>query len=68
MLNLLGALWREHRGANTEEKIENYWWDLAFNHVNWSGIDIESIATELVRDILYKVIVPDVDPHPEEEG
>ena len=45
-----------------------YWTGLATDYVSLSGFDIEGLATELVADVVDKVIVPDVDPHPEEYG
>lgn len=42
----------------------SYWTGLFNSH----GLDIEAIATEVVTDTVEKVVVPDVDPHPESRG
>lgn len=45
-----------------------YWLNLATKHTSTSGIDIGSIGSELVADTVARVIVPDLDPHPESYG
>lgn len=50
------------------KEVSDYWWDLASNNVGSSGVDVEGIASTLVEDMVVRVIVPDVDPHPEEYG
>lgn len=56
-----GALWKDSDAGT-------YWWNLATKYVSLSGIDIEGFATELMTDVVEKVIIPDIDPHPEEYG
>ena len=68
-----GALWGNKSPAQ-------YWTDLAWKYLSFSNalpswnvndyvsFDINGMAAELVQDIVNKVIVPDVDPHPEEFG
>lgn len=46
----------------------SYWTNLITSHVSTSGVDIGSIALELVNDTVERVIVPDLDPHPESYG
>lgn len=48
--------------------VEDFWWNLATKYVSLSGLDINGFATELIQLTIEKVIVPDVDPHPEEYG
>ena len=57
-----GKLYEDSGDAGT------FWWNLATKYVSLSGIDIEGFATELVTQMVEKVIVPDVDPHPEWYG
>lgn len=45
-----------------------FWWNLATKYVSLSGLDINGFATELVEQMIEKVIMPDVDPHPETYG
>ena len=57
-----------------------YWTNLAWKYINWSNafpsmnvldyvsFDMNGFADELVDQIVNKVIIPDVDPHPEEGG
>lgn len=45
-----------------------YWFGLASDHTSWSGFDIEGFAEDLVSDVINKVILPDIDPHPERGG
>lgn len=47
---------------------EQFWKDLAWKHVSWSGFDVDGFWNEAVALTIEKVIVPDVDPHPEEYG
>ena len=56
-----GRLW-EGSDAGT------FWRNLATKYVSSSGINIEGLATELVTQMVEKVIVPDIDPHPEWYG
>ncbi|MBR5835596.1 MAG: InlB B-repeat-containing protein [Bacteroidales bacterium] len=44
--------------------VTGYWTNL----INKYGLDLEGLSTELVTDVVEKVIVPDVDPHPEPYG
>jgi lysophospholipase L1-like esterase len=59
-----GALWRAEYGSN----VAQFWIDLAGKYVSISGIDLEGFAAELINHVVNNVIVPDVDPHPEEYG
>ena len=59
-----GALWRDEYGDN----VASYWIDLATDYVSWSGLDVSGLASELVSQMIEKVIVPDMDPHPEPYG
>ena len=56
-----GQLW-----GNTP--VGDFWWNLANKYVSLSGLDINGFATELVQLMIEKVIVPDIDPHPEWYG
>ena len=56
-----GKLW-ENSNAET------FWINLATKYVSWSGFDIERFTSDLVGQIIVKVIVPDLDPHPETYG
>ena len=56
-----GRLWE---GSNAND----FWWNLAEKYVSWSGIDIEGFAAELIGLTIEKIIMPDIDPHPEEYG
>lgn len=56
-----GRLW-ENSDAGT------FWLNLVTKYVSWSGFDIERFASDLVGQIIVKVIVPDLDPHPETYG
>ena len=42
----------------------SFWWGLAEDH----GLDLEGLASDLVQQMIEKVIVPDIDPHPEWYG
>jgi hypothetical protein len=71
-----GALWLYDYGYNPAA----YWWDLARKHMSfqnavpslnvWDYIsfDMDGFAAELVSHIINKVILPNVDPHPEYRG
>lgn len=48
--------------------VGTFWRNLATKYVSSSGINIEGFATELVTQMVEKVIVPDIDPHPEWYG
>ena len=57
-----GKLYEDSGDAGT------FWRNLATKYVSSSGINIEGFATELVTQMVEKVIVPDIDPHPEWYG
>ena len=71
-----GALWRSGYGDN----VAQYWGDLAWKYLSFSNalpslnvwdyvsFNLEGFAADLVDQIVNKVIVPDVDPHPEHRG
>lgn len=71
-----GALWRSGYGDN----VAQYWGDLAWKYLRFSNalpslnvwdyvsFDLAGFAADLVDQVVYKVIVPDVDPHPEHRG
>lgn len=71
-----GALWRDSYGDN----VAQYWTDLVWKHLSFSNgfpslnvadyvsFDLEGFAVDLVTQTIEKVIVPNVDPHPEEYG
>lgn len=52
-----GRLWE---GSSASD----FWWDLVWDH----GLDIDGLASDLVNQMIEKVIMPDVDPHPETYG
>lgn len=56
-----GRLWE---GSSASD----FWWDLATEYVSLSGLDINGFAEDLITQIVEKVIMPDVDPHPEVYG
>lgn len=68
-----GALWRGSSAAN-------FWNDLVAKHTYWKwgfpstsvsdyvDFHLEDLAVDLVTQIVEKVIVPNVDPHPETQG
>lgn len=56
-----GRLYDDAGGAS------NYWTSLVSRHVS-NGFDLSGLATELAEDVVNKVIVPDIDPHPETYG
>lgn len=45
-----------------------FWLNLATRYVSLSGLDINGLANELVPQIVEKVIIPDINPHPEWYG
>ena len=55
-----GRLW-EGKSASS------YWTDLAYKYIT-DSFNVEGFATELVNDMITRVIVPDIDPHPEIYG
>lgn len=71
-----GALWRDRYGSN----VTQYWLDLAWKHLSfhnafpstnvWDYVsfDLEGFGQDLITQVVEKVIVPNVDPHPEEQG
>lgn len=71
-----GALWRDRYGDN----VTQYWTDLAWNHISWHNaipstnvwdyvsFNLEAFASDLVQQVIEKVVLPNVDPHPEEHG
>ena len=71
-----GALWHDDYNDNAAA----FWTDLAWSHLHWSNgfpslnvadyvtFDLNGFAADLMAQIVNKVIVPDVDPHPEEYG
>lgn len=76
-----GALWRDYGSGTMEEKAGRYWTELALKYLSFKNpdnfsldvwdyvnFDINGFAEELGNQILYKVIVPNVDPHPTERG
>ncbi len=56
-----GRLWA---GSN----VGTFWLNLATKYVSISGLDINGFAEDLVDQMIEKVIMPDIDPHPEEYG
>lgn len=46
----------------------DFWWSIAAKYTSTSGLDVSGLAVDLVSQIVEKVIVPDVDPHPEWYG
>ncbi len=56
-----GRLWE---GSNSA----TFWGGLATKYASTSGLDINGLASELVDQLIEKVITPDVDPHPESYG
>lgn len=56
-----GRLWEGSNAAT-------FWLDLATEYVGSNGLDIDGFASDLVGQMIEKVIVPDIDPHPEEYG
>lgn len=57
------ALW------NSEGKTrEDFWSDLASKHTSLSGFDSVGFANELIPLVVDRVIMPDIDPHPETYG
>ncbi len=74
-----GALWRDTYGTDAAA-ITRYWSELAAKHTYWHNafpstnvgdyvdFEIDDFAADLVTQTIEKVIVPNVDPHPEEFG
>lgn len=70
------ALWYEDYNNNAAA----FWTDLAWRHLHWSNgfpswnvadyvsFDLNGFAADLAERVVTKVIIPDVDPHPEEHG
>lgn len=56
-----GRLWED-------SDVGSFWWDLATKYISTSGLDIGGLASDLIAQTVEKVIVPDIDPHPEEYG
>ena len=56
-----GQLWKDSDAVS-------FWTNLVMNYVSLSGLDINGFATDLINQIIEKVIIPDVDPHPETYG
>ena len=71
-----GALWRNEYGNN----VGQYWLDLSWKYLSFNNafpstnvseyvsFNIEGFAYDLVMQMVNKVIVPDIDPHPENYG
>jgi lysophospholipase L1-like esterase len=58
-------LWIDEYG----DDYARYWTDLATKYVSWEkGFDIMGFARDLAPQIIEKIIEPNVDPHPEEDG
>lgn len=47
---------------------EQFWEDLIWKYVSLSGFDMDGFSEDLLTQVVEKVIVPDVDPHPEVDG
>lgn len=47
---------------------DQFWEDLIWKHFSLSGFDMDGFADDLLAQVVEKVIVPDVDPHPEHYG
>jgi lysophospholipase L1-like esterase len=70
------ALWYEDYNDNCAA----FWTDLVWSHLHWSNgypswnvadyvtFDLNGFAVDLAERVIQKVIIPDVDPHPEEYG
>lgn len=57
-----GALYEPDGGAL------NFWTNLAVKYVSASGLDLVGLAAELIPPVVLRVILPDIDPHPEDDG
>ena len=74
-----GALWRDTYGESAAG-ITQYWTDLAWKHLSWNNgfpslnvgdyvsFNLNGFAEDLVQQTIEKVIMPNVDPHPEVYG
>ena len=75
-----GALWRDTYGDTYDGSVQ-YWNNLAWDHLIWKWpsevslnvfdyveFDLAGFAADLVAQVIEKVIVPNVDPHPEWQG
>lgn len=56
-----GRLWEDSNATS-------FWIGLATKYVSLSGLDISGFAADLIEQVVDKVIVPDIDPHPETYG
>lgn len=56
-----GNLW-------ADSNVVDFWWTLATKYVSLSGVDMNGLASDLMNQTIEKVIVPDLDPHPETFG
>lgn len=62
-----GALWRdEYPNDELSVAAGKYWTNLALNYINIFASDfgMSNLATALVTQVVERVIVPNVDPHP----
>ncbi len=74
-----GALWRDRYGTSGTD-VANYWTDLVWKYLSFKNalpstnvfdyvsFDLNGFAADLVTQTIEKVIVPNVDPHPEAYG
>lgn len=74
-----GALWRDKYGE-TVAGCTQYWTDLAWKYLTFTNavpslnvwdyvrFDMNGFATDLTQQVIDKVIVPNVDPHPTAVG
>lgn len=51
-----------------ETDAATFWLRLATKYTSLSGLDMGGLMAELLPQIIEKVILPDIDPHPEEYG
>lgn len=56
-----GRLWVGSNAAN-------WWTDIITKHVSTSGVDLEGLANEVVDQVVNKVLVNEIDPHPQSFG
>lgn len=65
-----GALWRDQYGNDPA----SYWWGLAWKHLHFQAsspyvnFDLGGLAADVIAHTIERVIVPNVDPHPEDQG